>query len=59
MAAAARHVGGGAGFNFGPIGAGFGGGLGASGLNFGGGLGFGQQYQYAGTPNVYKQYYAR
>ena len=55
----ARHVGGGGGFNFGPIGAGFGAGLGSGGFNFGGGAGLGQQYQYYGTPTVYKQYYTR
>ena len=52
-----RHVGAGAGFNFGPIGAGFGGGLGANGINFGAGAGFDQKYQYYGTPSVYQQYY--
>ena len=56
--AATRNLGGGLGLQLGPVGLGLGAGLGQGGFNFGAGAGF-KNYQYYGTPQVYKQYYAR
>lgn len=54
---ASRHLGGGVGFNLGPLGFGGAVGLGAGGLNVKAGAGFNNQYQYYGTPQVYSQLY--
>ena len=53
-----RNLGGGLGFNLGPLGAGAAAGLGPAGFNFGAGAGFSNKYQYYGTPGYYKQYYS-
>lgn len=54
---ASRNLGGGLGFNFGPVGLGLAAGLGNNGIKLDAGIGLNDQYQYYGTPSYYSSLY--